>query len=45
MVLCVVWVNELLPTHRLRAFMFARDRVAFLIVTALDAAQDDKKES
>ena len=32
-------------THHLRAFNFAKDRVAFLIVTALDAAQDDRKES
>ena len=29
----------------LRAFNRARDRVALLIVTVLDAAQDDRKES
>ena len=36
-VLCVVWVIELSPTHAvLRAFNRARERVTLLTVTALD---------
>ena len=31
--------------HHLRAFSHAGDRVALLTVTALDVAQDDRKES
>jgi len=31
--------------HHLGAFIHARDRVALLTVTALDAAQDGRKES
>jgi len=31
-------------THRLRAFIRARDRVALSTVTVLDAAQDDRRE-
>jgi len=30
--------------HRLRAFNLARDRVALSTVTALDAAQDNRRE-
>ena len=30
--------------HRLRAFNHARDRVALSTVSALDAAQDDRRE-
>jgi len=32
-------------TRRLRVFNCVRDTVAFLTVTVLDAAQDDRKES
>jgi len=46
MVLCVVWIIELSPTHTaLERLTVLRDRVAFLTVTVLDAAQDDRKES
>ena len=41
---CVVWVVELLPTHAIFENC-ARDRVALFTVTALDAAQYDRKES
>ena len=44
MVLCVVWVIKLLPAHTVLVCNCARDRVAKSTVTALDAAQVDRKE-
>jgi len=44
-IMCGLGNQIVAHAHRLRAFNCARDRVALSTVTALDAAQNDRRDS